>query len=654
MNRRDDEIATHDPWLRRLARHLAHSRARADDLVQETYITALRKAPPDAQLRPWLRAVMYKLAWGQRRSELRRAQREDGFSLTAPPLTIPDALLDHGVDRERLTAALGGLPEPFQSTIVQRFLQGRSCADIARRDNVPAGTVRWRQARGLELLRAELAPPRRQRVLWVIPLIGAGGRLIAGLWQAVIARAGGKTLWLWLAAVAAVVYAISGGSRAPGRSSAGDWVARDDPQAARGVRAATFGHATGAAAARDGSNAAEARAAGLDAAPTEIASRAHRAVSASSDDVETHRDDCQWDPAIGWRCPETASAGPGDAARCAAIQQQILVVDALARAAPAGRSFLAAASTANRALAQRLGCPAMPPSRLDGGARSTGAGGRPGCATTVGDDGARCTVCPGEQPVCAPADCASRTTGAPGTDCGDEPPVCHSQITDGLLCTRCDDQPGAPDCMAAQCGVDGTCLRCVDPTGRTATDCSVDYGQYYTASVGGPPNDAFSFGSCTFSWGVPSFAGTTCNFPGTNTCSLTTGAADWQCLSCSYRDGSGGGLCGDFSVEPPPDVFADRPGDLPAPGRCVTELGPDGPACTTCTNEDLSATRSCREPSVVRCELLTGDASGCSARCTLRDGSTILMCPSPGGPRARPDPDPPSSSVAEAGADPAR
>jgi RNA polymerase sigma factor (sigma-70 family) len=210
---RGDELAEHHPWLRRLARRFARSRARADDLVQDTCLTALHNAPPDAQLRPWLRATMRKVAWGQVRSERRRAQREEGFSLIAPAVTVPEALLDYRFERERLAEALALLPEPFRSTIAQRFLHGRSCAEIARSENIPAGTVRWRQARWLELLRTGMTPPRRKRAIWALPLLGVG-KLAEHMWRAISVRGGsGKALWLWLA-FAAVIYAIHGGDGA--------------------------------------------------------------------------------------------------------------------------------------------------------------------------------------------------------------------------------------------------------------------------------------------------------------------------------------------------------------------------------------------------------------------------------------------------------
>ena len=73
-------LLTEADWLRRLARYLVHDQADADDLVQETWMTAIRSPAPDARasMRPWLALV------GGRQPGRGRANRpialEDGIS----------------------------------------------------------------------------------------------------------------------------------------------------------------------------------------------------------------------------------------------------------------------------------------------------------------------------------------------------------------------------------------------------------------------------------------------------------------------------------------------------------------------------------------------------------------------------------------------
>ncbi len=674
MNRHDQELAAHHPWLRRLARRLARSSARADDLVQDTCVTALRNAPPDAQLRPWLHAVMRKLAWGQVRSEQRRLQREESFSLTAPALTLPDVLPDHGVDRERLSAAVAGLPEPFHSTIVECFLNGRSCADIARRENVPAGTVRWRQARGLELLRAELAPPSRRLVIWALPFLSAGEQLVARCCQSLAARlSGSKALWLGLAC-AAVLYAIVGGGRPDDRSANEGDDSRDGLALAdvsldhAGVGAPVGGVLRVAPGTREAGQGAG-MAAGLFAATASEGARPPdrdfaRAAFGSALDID--RDDCTWDPVHGRRC---AAASSSAAATCARVRRQLVASEGLVPSSAAARGILAAAAQANRALAQQLGCPWE---GIDGGLgagpggkpdRGRSGGGRPGdsgkpaanppdenppgegpsdCTTVTGVDNAPCTVCPGQTPVCAPVDCQSRmiATGIVCVSCSnsiglvftDCPAVqvanCQSEISEsGLVCSTCDDQPGPPECLPAECTVvTGGCLRCVDPKARVGVDCSMDYSVFAGGKIGGSAIDSF-FGSCDLSWGPPHVTGITCHYVGTQSCVANEYEDEWQCLHCEYRNGSGTGLCMGTS-EPLPDPMADRPLHLPPPGQCVTDQSADGSvSCATCTRADLSATSSCRYRDVTTCYMnpfLT--EPGCLGTCEQADGRRVPMC----------------------------
>jgi len=56
----------------------------------------------------------------------------------------------------RLMEALLALEEPFRTTLLLRYHEGLAATEIARRQGVPEGTVRWRTKRGLAELRARL------------------------------------------------------------------------------------------------------------------------------------------------------------------------------------------------------------------------------------------------------------------------------------------------------------------------------------------------------------------------------------------------------------------------------------------------------------------------------------------------------------------
>ena len=145
----------HSAWMRRLARRLVPDDSRADDIVQEVWLVALRARPNlERDLRSWLSSVARKVAIGMKRSEERRRRREkiaaraDSPTLKTP---LPDLYLQEKIVRHVLR-----LEEPYRSTMLQHFYEGLSSQEIARRHSIPSATVRTRLRRGLATLRSRL------------------------------------------------------------------------------------------------------------------------------------------------------------------------------------------------------------------------------------------------------------------------------------------------------------------------------------------------------------------------------------------------------------------------------------------------------------------------------------------------------------------
>ena len=172
--------------VRRFARSLTRDPVRADDLVQETYLQALRgwhTYRPDGEARRWLFTVC-------RHTFLRTAQRETRYVEAPdddPELESLASAVAHGMAEragtvaalERMdlgpaiTHALEALPLHFRVTVVLVDVEGQRYEEAAEILGVAVGTVRSRLFRGRRLLQEHLyayardagfsAPPQAPR-----------------------------------------------------------------------------------------------------------------------------------------------------------------------------------------------------------------------------------------------------------------------------------------------------------------------------------------------------------------------------------------------------------------------------------------------------------------------------------------------------------
>jgi RNA polymerase sigma factor (sigma-70 family) len=189
-----EDLLANAAWARRLALHLVSDRAAADDLVQETWLAAMRHPPSTTgPAKPWLRRVLVNvfrmgLRGDGRRTERERAQEADPDSTREVP--SPEEMMAR-LEAHRLVAeAVRRLDEPLRQMLLLRYYEGMSAAEISRATGVPAGTVRWRLSEGLDRLRASLderTPGGREQ--WCVML---GPLAIAA--RAPLAPAGGVTM----------------------------------------------------------------------------------------------------------------------------------------------------------------------------------------------------------------------------------------------------------------------------------------------------------------------------------------------------------------------------------------------------------------------------------------------------------------------------
>jgi RNA polymerase sigma-70 factor (ECF subfamily) len=156
---RDAAVACLDS-LYGFALALCRDSVEAEDLVQETYLRALRaphKAEPGQGLRNWMFVILHNI-W---RNDLRR-RRSASYEGDVDGLPSGDADPLQSVDRKqsgnRLRAAIEALPGAFREVIVLRCVEGFSYREMAQIVGCPAGTVMSRLARARAQLRRELRP----------------------------------------------------------------------------------------------------------------------------------------------------------------------------------------------------------------------------------------------------------------------------------------------------------------------------------------------------------------------------------------------------------------------------------------------------------------------------------------------------------------
>jgi len=144
-------------WVGALAHSLIRDPELAEDAAQDAWVATLEhRAAPGLPPKAWFRTLVRNFASKRADSERSRRRRERRRDDGREPLPGPDELLER-TERQRLVVdAVTRLDEPYRSTVILRYVDGLDAAEIARRQEIPAATVRSRLKRGLEKLRADL------------------------------------------------------------------------------------------------------------------------------------------------------------------------------------------------------------------------------------------------------------------------------------------------------------------------------------------------------------------------------------------------------------------------------------------------------------------------------------------------------------------
>lgn len=134
--------------LAQLARSLGLDGNRTDDVLQDVYLTAWEKAPPESsreELRRWLFTVTANRCKLEHRRQNRWQQvlsRLGQWRSGCQP-TLPETdLVNRTEERELIRLALDRLPASLRSVLVLRYFSGFNSKEIGKILELPDSTVR--------------------------------------------------------------------------------------------------------------------------------------------------------------------------------------------------------------------------------------------------------------------------------------------------------------------------------------------------------------------------------------------------------------------------------------------------------------------------------------------------------------------------------
>lgn len=152
-----DLVERHYALLYRYAYRLTGSRADAEDLTQQAFLTAQAKwdqLRDETKARSWLFTITRNLYL----KELRGPLCQTSSALDELACQLP---ADPGAefDSEQLQNVLNDLPEEFRSPVILFYFEEFSYREIAEQMQVPVGTIMSRLSRAKAYMRQRLTAP---------------------------------------------------------------------------------------------------------------------------------------------------------------------------------------------------------------------------------------------------------------------------------------------------------------------------------------------------------------------------------------------------------------------------------------------------------------------------------------------------------------
>jgi len=145
----------------RVARSLVRGSAEADDLVQETYLRALKSSDgfelQSFGIRPWLLRILHNLHVNRAKREQKQPAATAAEHLDLMAVAEPASFPAEGFNDVHLDRALDELPSELRSILILWAVDELSYKEIADVVGIPIGTVMSRLHRARQRLTALLA-----------------------------------------------------------------------------------------------------------------------------------------------------------------------------------------------------------------------------------------------------------------------------------------------------------------------------------------------------------------------------------------------------------------------------------------------------------------------------------------------------------------
>lgn len=160
----EEAVLPHMDAAYNLARWLTRNDDDAEDVVQESYLRALKffEGFHGSEGRPWLLTIVRNTCytWLKRNRSTELAEFDEATYLGEVDASDPETSSVRNAQKRLVREALERLPVEFREVMVMRELEELSYKEIAAVVGIPLGTVMSRLARARKRLLASLGPQR--------------------------------------------------------------------------------------------------------------------------------------------------------------------------------------------------------------------------------------------------------------------------------------------------------------------------------------------------------------------------------------------------------------------------------------------------------------------------------------------------------------